>query len=446
MLVQTWLQSEHFKYADTKLCCVLRIIFNAMFSHGYLPSKLMETIIIPIIKDKKGLVTDKDNYRPVAVTSVVSKIIELILLIRLQNQLETVCNQFGFKTKHGTDMCVFSLKQIIEYYNSRSSPVYVCYLDASKAFDRINHWCLFNKLIKRGIDPMLIRFLVFWYSNQTFCVRWGNIYSPFFTVSNGVRQGGIMSPVLFNIYMDDLSNSLNNSKLGCSMNGVLINHLMYADDTCIIAPSPSALYKLLGICTNFAQSNFVKFNESKTKCMCFKPKNQSCLYVPDISLNNKVLSFVPSYRYLGVIVNNKLDDDDDIMRHVKSLYARGNMLISRFRKCSDEVKTKLFKSFFSNAYCSQLWCVYRQSVYKKSYVAYNNIYRKLFDVKRRVSISAIYVNNNIDSSAVLIRKSVYSLKTRLCDSHNTLISCIMSSLFHRANSRVNLKWTQLLYT
>ena len=64
----------------------------------------METIIIPLIKDKKGLVTDTDNYRPEAVTSVVSKIIELLLLIRLQNQLETACNQFGFKTKHGTDI------------------------------------------------------------------------------------------------------------------------------------------------------------------------------------------------------------------------------------------------------------------------------------------------------------------------------------------------------
>ena len=88
---------------------------------------------------------DKDNYRPVAVTSVVSKIIELILLDRLHEILVTVCNHFGFKNKHGTDMCVFSLKQVIEYYNSRSSPVYVCYIDASKAFDRINHWCLFKK-------------------------------------------------------------------------------------------------------------------------------------------------------------------------------------------------------------------------------------------------------------------------------------------------------------
>jgi len=69
-----------------------------------------------------------------------------------------------------------------------------------------------------------------------------------------------MSPVCFNIYMDDLSVCHNNSKIGCSMNGVITNHILYANDTCIIAPSPSALYKLFGMCVNFAQSNFVKFN------------------------------------------------------------------------------------------------------------------------------------------------------------------------------------------
>ena len=136
-------------------------------------------------------------------------------------------------------MCVFSLKQVIEYYNSRSSLVYVCYIDASKAFDSINYWCLLKQFIHRCIDVVLIRLLVFWYNQQTCCVRWGNLQSPFFTVSNEVRQGGIMSPVLFNTYLDDLSVCLNNSKIGCSMNGVISNHIMYANDTCIIAPSPS---------------------------------------------------------------------------------------------------------------------------------------------------------------------------------------------------------------
>jgi len=91
------LQSEHFKYADPRLFCILCMKFNAMFSHGYLPPTLMETIIIPIFKNKKGLVMDKDNYRPVAVTTVVSKIIELNLLDSLHDKLGTLCNQLVLK-------------------------------------------------------------------------------------------------------------------------------------------------------------------------------------------------------------------------------------------------------------------------------------------------------------------------------------------------------------
>ena len=82
-----------------------------MFLHNYLPCKLMEAIIVLlIIKNKNGLITDKDSYRPIAITNVVSKILELLLLDRLQFQLETSSNQLGFKNKHGTDMCVYTLK------------------------------------------------------------------------------------------------------------------------------------------------------------------------------------------------------------------------------------------------------------------------------------------------------------------------------------------------
>ena len=440
------LQSEHFKYAHDSLSCLLSMILNAMLSHGYVPPKIMYTIIVPIIKDKKGLVTDKDNYRPIAITTVMSKLMELILLERMSDELQTVCNQFGFKRKSGTDFCIFTLKQIIEFYKYKNSPVYICFLDASKAFDRVNHWSLFKKLIDRNVNVILIRLLLYWYRCQEFCVRWGNTISDFFHVSNGVRQGGIMSPTLFNVYMDDLSKRLNKSGIGCSFNGVLYNHLMYADDTCIIAPSPCSLYKLLGECSDFAIENTILFNSSKSKYMCLKPKSLSKLHVPNMYLNGELLKCVSKTKYLGVFIDNPVTDDEDIMRHVKAIYARGNIMVNRFKKCSEDVKIHLFQSYLSSVYGSQLWTTFKPSVFKKAVVAYNNVCRKLFSIGRRDSMSTFYVANNLDSFNVLYRKSIGNFRDRLMICDNSLVRNIVSSVYFTFNSSHAHVWQSVLFT
>ena len=111
-------------------------------------------------------------------------------------------------------------------------PVYSCFLDALKAYDRVNHWTLFKKLLERSISVIIISILKFWYSNQKVCIKWGTQTSSFFTLSNRVRQGRILSPFLFSIYMDDLFVLLSQSGIGCHIEGLCINHVFYSDDLC----------------------------------------------------------------------------------------------------------------------------------------------------------------------------------------------------------------------
>ena len=90
--------------------------------------------------------------------------------------------------------------------------------------------------------------LMYWYTKQELCIRWGAEMSPYFTISNGVRQGGILSPSLFAVYMDDLSSLLNTSRIGCHIDDVCINHVFYADDLCLMAPCAIALQELINVC------------------------------------------------------------------------------------------------------------------------------------------------------------------------------------------------------
>ena len=137
------IQAEHLKNASSVLNVLLSILCTAMMKHGYIVNTILETVIIPVIKNKSGDATDKHNYRPIAISTTMSKVLELLMLHKIDSYLYTTDNQFGFKQNHGTDMCIYALRQTIDYYKRNSSPVFICYLDASKAFDRVNHWCLF---------------------------------------------------------------------------------------------------------------------------------------------------------------------------------------------------------------------------------------------------------------------------------------------------------------
>ena len=98
-----------------------------------------------------------------------------------------------------------------------------------------------------------------------------------FAVKNGVRQGGILSPLLFDVYMDDLTLKLNSLPVGCAIKGKIINNLMYADDVVLMSPSTTGLQKLVDICFNYGTAHNIVFNQTKTVFMHVKSKSYKWL-------------------------------------------------------------------------------------------------------------------------------------------------------------------------
>ena len=417
------LAAEHFIYSHTSITVHLSLLFSCMLTHGCMPDAFMKTSLIPILKNKNGDTSAKSNNRPIAIVTAMSKVFELCLSRIMDVYLFTSDNQFGFKQKHSTDLCIYTVKSIIQYYNYYNSPVYTCFLDASKAFDRINHWTMFKQLILRDVPVILIRILCFWYRSQQLCILWGKTRSSFFTISNGVRQGGILSPKLFSVYMDDLSKLLISSGIGCFIDNVCFNHVFYADDLCLMAPCAIALQELLHICHNYSISVDVNFNALKSFCIAFTPKPFK-LSLPQVTINSAHIPYTDSIKYLGFTFASRHKDDNDILRQMRMLYARSNRLVRLFHSCNTDVLLELSRSFCGSFYCSYLWTQYKKSSFSKIRVAYNNLYRKILHVSRRSSASAMFVQNNIPNFECLIRRDIYSFTSRLKASNNLLINAI----------------------
>ena len=121
----------------------------------------------------------------------------------------------------------------------------VCFADFSKAFDRVNYWKLFRQLLDKGVSVYIVSLLAYWYSNQRVHVRWRGVLSSSFTVGNGTKQGGVLSPCLFNCYVRDLIIAIMSTKIGCNIGGLFTNIFAYADDMVLLAPSWRALQYLI---------------------------------------------------------------------------------------------------------------------------------------------------------------------------------------------------------
>jgi hypothetical protein len=420
------LSIEHLQHAGPHLARVLCLIFNVCLVHSYLPSDLMKTVIVPIVKNKTGDVSAGSNYRPISLATIVAKVFDGVLNAQLDGLLKLHDLQFGFKRELSTESAILTLKHTVKYYTDRRTPVYACFLDLSKAFDLVAYDILWEKVYQLGLPSDVINIFKFWYRNQSNCIRWAGECSDAFKMECGVRQGGLTSPKLFNLYINGLIEELCRAHVGCHLGNICVNNISYADDMVLLAPSVGALRKLLNICEKYTSSHGLLYNIKKSQYMIFKAGNKCLDVVPPIRLYGLPLCRVNQFKYLGHIVTPDLKDDVDMERERRAVSTRANMLARRFHCCS-AVKITLFKAYCTSFYSSSLWVSGLQKSYSALRVQYNNAFRTLLRLPRFCSASGMFADAQVDSFPAILRKKAGSLLRRVRGSRNTVLKCIADS-------------------
>ncbi|KAG7294937.1 hypothetical protein JYU34_022671 [Plutella xylostella] len=422
------LSVEHLKYAGVHLPRVLALLFTMCISHSYLPEDLTKTIVVPIVKNRTGDISDRGNYRPISLATIVAKVLDGLLDSCLQKHLNLHDAQFGFRSGLSTESAILSLKHAVQYYTKRSTPVYACFLDLSKAFDLVSYDVLWGKLGDRGVPVEIISMFQYWYSSQSNYVRWAGSLSEPYVLDCGVRQGGLTSPKLFNVYVNDLIVGLSGTRVGCSIGGVSVNNLSYADDMVLLSPTVGGLRELLAICERYAAEHGLAYNVRKCEYIVFGAPGKCQDSSPYITLNGKSIKRVNKFKYLGHVIAEDLKDDADIERERRALAIRGNMLVRRFYRCSEEVKLTLFKAYCQSFYTGSLWVDHTKRSLDILRIQYNNIFRMLLGLPRFCSASGMFAEYQTDGFHAIIRKKTVSLINRVRDSHNSILKTVADDL------------------
>lgn len=374
-------RSNALKHGAVSLAPHLSNLLKSFFIHGHVTDLFLKCAMVPIIKDKNGSHTSSSNYRAIAISSLIVKLIDYTFLELHSPAFLTSNQQFGFIANSSTTLCSWAVSETVNYFTNRGSAVYVCFLDLKKAFDTVKLSTLFHKLNDR-LPPIFLRLLMQCYKNQECYVRWNNCASSTFQSSNGVRQGASTSPALFSVYIDDLFHELKQSGLGCYIDDLFFGAYGYADDIALVSPDRKGLQKMLDICVKFFDKHGIQVSydvnpkKSKTKCISFNLKDTIPM---NITINNTPLPWVDTYKHLGHIIHKDESWCHDMLIKRGEFIGKVHSLRQELGGQSPEVFIKLVTIYLTSFYGSSLWDLFSRDT-EKLWSTWNTMIRTTFNL------------------------------------------------------------------
>ena len=287
-----------------------------------------------------------------------------------------------------------------------------CLLDCSKAFDKCRFDLLFDKLLKRGVPAVVVRCLIFMYEEQTGCVKLAGKKSSTFRITNGTRQGSVLSPALFSVYLDDLLQELRDLGLGCHIGGWWMGACGYADDLILMAPVRSVLQEMLTVCQEYGRRHNLVFStdpnpaKSKTKCVYFCGRVKDVVYPPPVKLDGKYLPWVVTAEHLGHTLHQLVSMDQDCRIKRTKFIDRTNELRDQLHFAHPDQVMKAIQIYCCDGYGSML-CFFGSDAAEYFVKSWNTCVKLVFDVPT-ISTLIYLVEGHLAKDHTSLRNQVLS--------------------------------------
>lgn len=378
--------SELFNYAvSNKLMRKALELYNKMMREEFVENILKDVIVVSIFK--KGNTLDCGNYRGVSLISHMGKVLERMINDRVYEYVERIGflpeSQCGFRKYRNTIDMMFCSKRIAEYGREKRLVVYKCYIDFTKAYDKVDRDVLWKILILLGVPKNLVELIKSLHVGAKATARMDGEFSEEFELRVGLKQGSIFAPLLFNIYCGAIIRSILDKLEKLDRCGVSVRfrlegsifdikqlksksslimrliELMFADDCELVAESEEDLQQMLDIFDEVSTAFSMAISIKKTEVMVIKPKN-SVVEDPTIKIQGQTLKVVSEFKYLGGTESNDNSMDKEIAIRCQKMVVAYNTLRKPVFECKDvSLKTKfsMFKCCVVTAgvYGSPVW-------------------------------------------------------------------------------------------
>lgn len=388
------MQIKPVKYVLPVIVPVLTHIFNLVFESGIFPNEMKKSRVTLIFKggDKNNV----NNYRPISVLPVFSKGLEKVIFFRISQFFDAKNilsdSQFGFRKGRSTETALLTIKEYILQNIEKNMFTLGLFIDFSKAFDCLNHDVLARKLHWCGIRGKPLYLLQSYLQNRSQSVYIKNHKSCLLPISNGVPQGSVLGPLLFNVYINDLVHIDSVAKF-----------VIYADDSTILIPGSDSISitrkcnEILSKLQTWSRSHFLRINPLKTKVIIFRAKNKVVGLHESIKYAEQDIAIVNEHKILGVTFSSHLNWDT----HVKNICSKLSLVAGVLSRCRQllpvKAKLQVYYALFHSVvnYCSLVWLTTSKGNLEKVLKLQKKVLRYIANLDYLSPTHATFLQHNI---------------------------------------------------